>query len=336
MKFIRNPEIQKDILFSIFFLMAICIVTFFVVGTVTSAVVFLTGIVFGILHYFSTWRRYRKIAIMSQNLDEILHDDSVALLQECEEGELAILYSQLVKLVRRFRQQNSDLRKDRILLADSLADISHQIKTPLTSSHLLLRFLEEENITLERRCEIAREIMVLLERINWLVYALLKMSRLDAGVAVMKTEKVSVQELARKAYELVAVTMDIRNIQWSAQIAPEASFSGNLSWSVEAVSNIIKNALEHVPDGGSISLIGEENAIYTEIRIEDSGTGIAPEDLPHLFERFYRGKGNDSQSIGIGLSLAQKIVIGQNGTIDVKNREQGGAVFRIRFYKMVV
>jgi len=336
MKFIRNSEIQKEILFSVFFLAAVCALTFFAVGTVTSAVVFLTGIVFGILHFFSTWIRYRRIALMSRNLDEILHDDSIALLQECEEGELAILYSQLGKLVRRFRQQNSDLRKDRILLADSLADISHQIKTPLTSIHLLLRFLEEENITLERRCEISREIMVLLERINWLVYALLKMSRLDAGVAVMKTEKVSVKELAGKAYELVAVTMDIRDIQWSTQIAPDASFWGDLSWSVEAVSNIIKNALEHVPDGGNISLTGEENAIYTEIRIEDNGTGIAAEDLPHLFERFYRGKENDNQSIGIGLSLAKKIIIGQNGIIDVKNREQGGAVFRIRFYKMVV
>lgn len=336
MKFIRNPEIWKEFLFTFFFLAAVCIMAFFLAGTVAAAAVLLTGIVFGILHFFSTWLRYKKIELMSRNLDEILHDDSIALLQECEEGELAILHSQLGKLVRRFRQQNSDLRKDRILLADSLADISHQIKTPLTSIHLLLRFLEEEKITYERRCEISREIMVLLERINWLVYALLKMSRLDAGVAVMKAERVLVQELADKAYELVAVPMDIRNIHWSTQVIDDASFSGDFSWSVEAIGNILKNALEHVSEGGNIVLTGQENAIYTEIKIEDNGTGIAPEDLPHLFERFYRGKGNDSQSIGIGLSLSQKIIVGQNGTIDVKNREKGGAVFRIRFYKTVV
>lgn len=336
MKFLRNPEIQREFLAAIFLLAAAGLVAVCLVGMPGVAGVLLTGVVFVSLHFLSAFLRYRKIAWMSKNLDEILHDDSVALLQECEEGELAILHSQLGKLVRQFRQQNSDLKKDRILLADSLADISHQIKTPLTSIHLLLRFLEEEEITLERRCEISREIMQLIERINWLVYALLKMSRLDAGVAVMKSEKVSVQELADKAYGLVAVSMDIRGIQWSTQIAGNASFYGDLPWSVEAIGNILKNAMEHVPEGGGIFFFGEENAIYTEIRIEDEGSGIASEDLPHLFERFYRGKGSDSQSIGIGLPLAQKIILGQNGTIDVRNRKQGGAVFRIRFYKTVV
>lgn len=336
MKFLRNPEIQREVIMVIIFTVAACFCTGCVAQKAAVPPVFFSCVFLGILHFILTWRRYRKLAGMSQKLDEILHDDSVVLLQDCEEGELAILHTQLEKLVRRLREQNGNLKQDKILLADSLADISHQIKTPLTSIHLLLNFLQEEEVTVERRREISREMAGLLERIDWLVYALLKMSRLDAGVATMKTEKVSVQELADKAYELVAVPMDIRGIRWEADVQQGAVFQGDLAWSIEAVGNILKNCMEHTSEGGCIRLTGEENIIYTQIQIEDEGTGIAPEDLSHLFERFYRGKENDSQSAGIGLSLSQRIIQQQNGTIQVKNRTQGGAAFRIRFYKTVI
>lgn len=335
MKFLRNSEIRKEFMIAFLFMAAAVVYAAVILGSAAAAAVFFVCVLCGAMHFLSSWRRYRDIARMSHNLDEILYDEEKVFLQGCEEGELAVLHSQLGKLVRRIREQNRDLRNDKIFLADSLADVSHQIKTPLTSIHLLLSSLEKET-SVQRRHEISREVAALLERIDWLVYALLKMSRLDAGVADMKTENVSVQKLAAKAYDLVAVPMDVRGIQWKTQIVEGCSYEGDLSWSVEAVGNILKNCMEHTPKNRCIYFTGSENAIYTEIRIEDEGTGIAAEDLPHLFERFYRGKGNDSQSVGIGLSLSQKIISRQNGTIQVKNREQGGAVFRIRFYKTVV
>lgn len=336
MKFIRNPEIQRQIIFYIMLILAASACAGVIVGRGTVVAVFLSCTILGILHFLSTWFRYRRIARMSQNLDSVLYNEEAVLMQDCEEGELAVLHTQLEKLVRRLQEQNENLRKDKLLLADSLTDISHQIKTPLTSIHLLLSFLKEEDVSAERRREISREIGSLLGRIDWLVYALLKMSRLDAGVADMKMELVSVKELVERSYELVAVPMDIHGVQWSAQVAEGASFLGDLSWSVEALGNILKNCMEHTAEGRGIRLEALENTIYTEIRIEDEGTGIAPEDMPHLFERFYRGKGNDSQSVGVGLSLAQRIILQQNGTIQVKNREQGGTVFCIRFYKTIV
>lgn len=335
MKFMRNPEIQRECVISVIFTVAAAVCAVITVGNAAGMLVLFLCVLAGIMHFLSAWCRYRDIARMSQNLDEILYDEKTAFLQDCEEGELAVLHTQLGKLVRRLREQNGNLQKDKIFLADSLADVSHQIKTPLTSIHLLLSSLDKEE-SAQRRHEISREIAGLLERIDWLVYALLKMSRLDAGVAEMKTDAVLVQELADKAYELVAVPMDIRGIQWKTQVAEGSTFVGDLSWSVEAIGNILKNCMEHTPENRCIYFVASENAIYTEIRIEDEGTGIAAEDLPHLFERFYRGKGNDSQSVGIGLSLAQKIILQQNGTIQVKNREQGGAVFCIRFYKTIV
>lgn len=336
MHFFRNPEITRE-LGSFLVVMIVAVAgADIAAGNQAAVVVLLVCFLFAGMHFFSSWRRYRKIQEMAQQLDEILHEDVAVLMQECQEGELAILYTQLGKLVRRLREQTEDLQQDKVFLADALADISHQIKTPLTSIHLLLSFLKEEEVSTERRREIAREISVLMERIDWLVYALLKMSRLDAGVAGMKKEQVSLKELADKSYELIAVPMDIRGIQWKTEIQDDASFRGDLAWSIEAVGNILKNCMEHTSGEGCITFKGEENAIYTEIKIQDNGTGIAQEDLPHLFERFYRGKENDSQSVGIGLSLAQKIIQQQNGIIQVKNAEDGGAVFWIRFYKTVV
>ena len=265
-----------------------------------------------------------------------MHDDGETLLQDCQEGELAILHTQLNKLVRRMREQADVLRQDKVFLADALADISHQLKTPLTSLQLLASFLQEDEVSPERRREIARDIITLLGRIDWLVYALLKMSRLDAGTSGMKEETVSVTELTEQAYQLVAVSMDLRDIRWKCHVEPGCSFQGDLSWSVEAVGNILKNCMEYSEPGGAITVEGTENPLYTELMIRDEGKGIAPEDLPHLFERFYRGKHNSTESVGIGLSLAQKIITQQNGTIQVKNGTKRGAVFTIRFYKSVI
>lgn len=336
MKFIRNPEIQKGVLgYSLGIIL----------GTILGGICFGIGgaflllaicLLFALLHFSMTYRRYRSIEKLSQGIDAVLHDGTMEQIQECREGELAVLQSQLFKLVLRLHEQAEALKKDKVFLADSLADISHQIKTPMTSIHLLLRFLNEENLSTERRREIVREITSLTSRIDWLIYVLLKLSRFDAGMVVMKKEKVMLETLTEEACSLIAVPMDIRNVRWRCRIQEGASFVGDLSWSVEAVGNILKNCMEHTPEGGEISVTGAENALYTSLVISDTGNGLSQEDLHHLFERFYKGRDSDSGSMGIGLSLSQRIITEQNGTIQVRNRESGGAEFEIRFYKTVV
>lgn len=335
--FWRNPEIKRE-LFAFILLLCFCTGVSVYYGTVNMAgAVFVTGCLSIVFHFLALRRRYHRMAELSEQLERILHDHSSLEWKDYEEGEMAILSTQIRKLVQRLSEQSDRLQQDKIYLADSLADISHQIKTPSTSIHLLLDFLQEDTVEPERRKEIARDILTLLERIDWLIYALLKMSQLDAGVARMKRENVSVPKMVQMAYEPLAVAMDIRAITWINKTAEcQMSFEGDLSWSAEALGNILKNCMEHTPAGGEITVTAVENAIYTQITVTDTGVGIAPEDMPHLFERFYRGKGSDGQSVGIGLSLSQRIIRAQNGIIEVKNRDEGGAVFILRLYKSVV
>lgn len=336
MNFFRNLEIKREIFSFVVIYFAGVILAVFSFGTREGGVVAVSGMIALLLHVFYTMRRYRQIAAMSEKLDQVLHDDYMLIPQECREGELAILYDQLNKLVLRLREQNGNLQQDKVFLADALADISHQLKTPLTSLRLLAKFLNEEKLDVKRRKELVREMVHLFDRIEWLIYALLKMSRLDAGTSGLKKETVFVRELIEKAYQLIAIPMDLHDIGWDCRVEKESSFTGDMSWSIEAVGNVLKNCMEHSAAGDMIHVTASENAIYTEIVIADEGNGIAKEDMPHVFDRFYRGRQNASDSVGIGLSLAQKIIIEQNGTIQVKNGREKGAIFTIRFYKAVV
>lgn len=336
MKIFRNPEVIRDVI--LYFIIAVLATA----GTVFFVDWKCGGIVLGIcllclvLHIGITYRRYQRISDLVWNLDTVLHGEAEELLQDCEEGELAILRSQLNKILLRLREQSDLLQEDKIFLADALADISHQMKTPLTSIHLVIDKLSEEEMSGSTRRRMARELTSLVDRIDWLVYALLRMSKLDAGTVTLRQEKVSVRELIAKAYEPLAIPMDIHGIIWECYVEDTISFRGDLEWSAEAVSNILKNCMEHTPKRGCISVYAEENAVYTQIIIRDSGDGIKAEDLPHLFERFYRGKRQDIGSVGIGLSLAQKIIQTQNGIIRAGNAKEGGAEFTIRFYKGVI
>jgi len=235
--------------------------------------------------------------------------------------------------VVRLREQSDALRQDKVYLADSIADISHQIRTPLTTINIILSFLSRTGISEERRLELTNELKMLISRIDWLISALLKIAKLDAGTVNFQKDTISVQELIKRAAEAIAIPMELREQKLQVAINGNVTYEGDLPWSVEAVENILKNCMEHTPAGGTINISATENAIYTEISISDNGYGIAEEDLPHIFERFYKGKNSSDQSIGIGLALARMIITKQNGTVKADNNKGAGARFTIRFYK---
>ena len=220
-------------------------------------------------------------------------------------------------------------------LSDSLADISHQLRTPLTSLNLVLARLGGETDEQKRR-RLVYEAGQLQERISWLVEALLKIARIDAGTAVFAKERVDASALVRTALEPFGIPMEIRGQTVQLSLQEGAGFLGDEDWSAEALGNVVKNCLEHAGEGGMLRVRTQENNLYTEFLIEDNGPGIAPEDLPHLFERFYRGKQSFGTGVGIGLALARMIMNVQNGTIKAENRPEGGARFTLRFYKGVV
>lgn len=330
--YIRNPEIRRQM--AVFLLLGIAVEggSFLLCRPAVVPVLFIWFFM-GILHFAESFFRYQRIAELAGRIDEILHGEELPLLREVSEGELSILESEINKMVIRLREQNRRLRHDKQYLADSLADLSHQLKTPLTSMNLLLTMREGESASEEKRQEYDGKMRTLLRKMQWLIDVLLKLSKLDADAVIFEKKSYSLRELIQKAAAPVEIAMELKEIDFQTDISGEPVFSGDLKWTAEAVENIIKNCMEHTPPGGKIRVTGRENAVFSELVIEDNGEGILQEDLSHLFERFYKGKNSTEESVGIGLALAHMIVTKQRGTLKAENTAAGGARFILRFYK---
>ena len=255
-------------------------------------------------------------------------------IKDNTEGELSILKNNLYKVIVLLRSKNELLEKDKIYLADSLADISHQLKTPLTSLMVMVDLLKNEK-NIDKQKEFISIIEIQISKIKWLVENLLKLSKLDAGTIKFKKEKIDVLSVITKSLSPFLVQMEMKNISLETTIN-DFSFTGDLNWTSEAVENIIKNCIEHTADNGKRNIETGVTNIYSYIKITDNGCGIKKKDLPHIFERFYQGENSSKESVGIGLALAKTIVENQGGTIDVTSEENVGTEFIIKFNKMVV
>ena len=323
-KLLKNKEVRKALLWQLLLSAAACAVCFFFdirAGLTAAGLSLLLMLVFCI----STYKRYQRISYLADDINQVLHGDSSIDFDSYSEGELSILHSEIYKMTIRLREQQQKLINDKKYLADSLADISHKIRTPLTSINLLVERLSASGLTDECRHRLTNELYELLDRIDWLITTLLKISKLDAGTVSFNKETVSLETLIKKSCSPLLIPMELRG-----------DFYGDPAWTSEAVGNIVKNCMEHTPDGGRIEIDAAENALYSEIIIKDNGTGISPEDLPRIFERFYKGKESDGKSFGIGLALSRMIITGQGGTVKAENRKPAGAMFTIRFYKGTV
>ena len=280
-------------------------------------------------------RRYRRIAALSDNIDQILHGAEKVEFEEYKEGEVAVLSSEIHKMVIRLREQASQLLADKRFLSDSIADIAHQLRTPLTSMNIVVDMLSDEELSDDKRFDLLGEMMQSLSRIEWLINTLLEMSKIDADTVFFETKSYSLKEMLTRASDSLAVPMDINGVSLKMEVPEDASIRGDMMWTCEAIGNILKNCMEHTPSGGLIEIKVKDTPIFSEIVIADTGTGIDAEDIPHVFERFYRGKVALNTSIGIGLALSKMIIERQSGTIRVENRPEPetGAVFTIRLYK---
>ncbi len=337
MSYLRNAELRRQLLFSFGLWLLSFGFGFILLEGQWVLLLFFQGmeLLLILVWLFFSARRYRRLKDLAYDLDRLLHGERQIRLEEYREGELEVLANELQKLLSRLSGQSDRLQQEKRYLSDSLADISHQLRTPLTSLNLILARLSEEGEERERRrhvCEAKR----LLERTSWLVETLLKISRIDAGMAVFDCAAVDAGKLVQASLEPLSIPMELRGQQAVLAIEENAGFSGDFSWSAEAVGNLIKNCMENAGEGKTIWIAARENELYTEIKVSDNGPGIAPEDLPHIFERFYRGKNSQGQGSGIGLALARMIVNAQNGTLKAGNRPGGGAEFVIRFYKGIV
>ena len=313
---------------------------------------FATGLIVTVIFIILTNRRYRALANMAANLDRVLAGERDIRLRDMSEGELAILSSEIDKVIARLNLTVDELQAEKLALSDALADISHQLKTPLTSiaiSTELIRDRLSARGDSEDLVERLRLIQTLQARVEDLVAALLKLARIDAGVIKLVCGDVDARELVRKSFEPLAIAFDIADVRFSADVQDGASYEGDLTWSVEALENILKNCMEHTPAGGCVIVRVTEDVLACRIRIEDTGPGIAESDLPHIFERFYRGSRDANATpsevnpagVGIGLALSKSLVTAQGGTLTAENlRDENGnitgAAFNLVFFKTVV
>ena len=299
-----------------------------------GALILISGLVSIAIHLSTEYYRYKKLQKLSSDLDRLLISGTPLPIREYSEGELSILANQIQKMTLRLTESAEAIKSDKVYLADSLADISHQLRTPLTSMTLTTSMLREPNLSDERRMELTGELRRLLTRTDWLVETLLKLSKLDAGTVKLTQQKISVRKLIDRAAAPIAIPMDLRNQRLIVHCKEEA-FTGDPIWTAEAIGNILKNCMEHTPEGGTITITAQDTALYTQIEVQDTGAGFDAKDIPHLFERFYKGTNASENSYGIGLALARTVITAQNGTVQAMNGE-AGAKFVIKFYKQVI
>lgn len=329
----RNQEFKLMLLISAFACLLAFIICLFL--NVLCAIVCLgLGVIISAVFAFYTRKRYKNIEDLNDYLSAVCAGNFELAVDDNTEGELSILKNNLYKVMILLRTASEDAKKDKVFLADSLADISHQLKTPLTSLIIMTEVLENETDP-QKRADFIKIMEEQLKKMQWLITTLLKLSKLDADTADFNIKTLSSDDIIEKSLKPFAIQTDIRMIKVNKNIEP-FEFDGDENWSVEALENIIKNCIEHTANGGTLNITSKANSIYNEIQIGDNGCGIAPEDLPHIFERFYHGKNSSSESVGIGLALSKAVLSKENADIEVKSSEGKGTVFIIRFYKFVV
>ncbi|HPU21790.1 MAG TPA: HAMP domain-containing sensor histidine kinase [Thermoclostridium caenicola] len=332
---LRNREIRIILALVAFISTAGAAACFYisVAAGIIASIAFLMVILAFLL--FTRWR-YRQIHLLSGYLRRIAGGDYSLDVRDNQEGELSILKNEIYKVTVTLSEQASLLKKDKQFLADSLSDISHQLKTPITSMSVMAELLQNENLPQDKRAEFVRNIHSQLERLKWLVSSLLKLSRIDAGTIEFKKERIRVRELVSRAVEPILIPMELKEQTLEITGDEDAEITGDSNWTAEALANIVKNCMEHTPAGGRITIAFSENSLYTDITISDNGEGIHKQDLPHIFKRFYKGKNAHQDSIGIGLAMSRSIIENQNGTIEVSSEKGKGTTFTVKFYKGVV
>lgn len=316
------------------------------VGGVAAACVAATVILLTCVFAVFTHARYQELSLLSSKIDAILNGDRNLSFEGMQEGDLSILANELDKMVSRLYLTTDQLERESASLADSLADISHQLKTPMTSMSIMCELMktrvrESSNIDEDDARYLLgklRSVQLLQERVRWLVSVLLKLARIDAGVVKLATQQVDAAVVVEEAAESLVIPFDLANVELVLNLEDGSSYIGDAAWSREAILNVMKNCMEHAGEGGCVEVSVSHDALACRICIQDTGPGISPEDLPHVFERFYRGEDSgeatatDSSGVGIGLSLAQSLVSAQGGAIKASNaRDRDGAVLGARF-----
>ena len=269
-------------------------------------------------------KKDREINKITKCLEEINKRNYKIDIEEMSEDELSILKNELYKVTIKLKEDAENSKQAKKDLKDTLADISHQLKTPITSILIILdNIIDNPDMDKNTKEDFIRDIKRELLNINFLALNLLKLSKLDSNTVHFIKKEVSLDEIVTASIKNIAPLCDLKNINIEKNLSEDIKINCDLNWQVEAVTNILKNCVEHSRENSKIEITASANKVYASMEIRDYGTGISPEDLPHIFERFYKGNGASFESVGIGLALAKKIIESNDGIIRVTSSNQG-------------
>lgn len=278
--------------------------------------------------------RNQKIQEIIKYIEAINNKNYDLKIAENTEDDLSNFRNELYKIAIMLKEQASQSINDKKALQTSLEDISHQLKTPLTSISIMLDNIRENpNMDEHTRQEFIYEISRQINWINWLVISLLKLSKLDSNTAVFVQKEIKVEDLINNVVKNLAIPIDIKQQNVIVNGSSDVMFVGDYNWQLEALTNIVKNCIEHTVENKNIYINWEENNFYTKIAIKDEGVGIDKKDVKHIFERFYKGKNSSENSVGIGLALAKSIIEKDNGYIICVSELGRGTTFEIKYMK---
>ncbi|MDO5540951.1 MAG: HAMP domain-containing sensor histidine kinase [Eubacteriales bacterium] len=288
--------------------------------------VFLVNGGFLIAVWYLNKRNRMRIAELTSYLEQVNVGAAGTVIQT-KEDEFSHLQDEMYKAVTSLYQTREAAVQAKVNFADNLANIAHQLKTPITAAFLSLQLMKSTAPNVYGK-QIERQ----LERLNCLEESLLTLSKIDAGILHLEFSQVDIYTVLNLAAENLNDLLKKENISVDIPDHGCMEIYGDMEWIMEALMNLMKNCMEHSAHGGTIHCDYSSNPLYAEILIWDEGEGFQAEDIPHLFERFYRGKGAAGSGTGIGLSLARSIFELQNGNITARNLRSGGACFEIRIY----
>ena len=301
---------------------------------INIAIIVLLGVISIIVALIYTNKRDKSLRSINKYLDKVNNGNYELKIEDNGEDEISRLRNELYKTTILLRESAENSEKEKTNLNNSLADISHQLKTPLTSIRIMLDNIEENpNMDEKTRNEFIEEISRQIDWISSLVISLLKLAKFDAGAIIMQDTQINVKKLIDNVINNLAIMIDIKNIKIEEKIDEDVILRADYNWQLEALTNIIKNCIEHSKEDSKIKIEVENNSIFVKIKITDEGEGIAKEDLSHIFERFYKSKQASENSIGIGLSLAKTIIEKENGYIKVDSELGKETTFEIKYLK---
>ena len=306
--------------------------TFFLINTLIMILIFTSLLLIIFLKYNSN--KDKKLREITKYIEEINNRNYRLDIDDNTEDELSILKNEVYKTTIMLKEVAENSVKDKVNLKDSLSDISHQLKTPIASITIMLdNILDNPDMDKETRIDFINHIRRQIHNISFLINSLLKLSKLEANAVKFLNKEELIENIVNQAINHVGIIADLKNVRIKMQGNIQSKIYCDAKWQVEAISNILKNGVEHSKEGGVVAVYFEENKIYSQIKIKDDGIGIDSEDLPHIFERFYKGKNSSNDSIGIGLALSKSIIEKNNGSIEVNSELNKGTEFVIKYFK---